>query len=650
MTSNIWHKAFTITTKSIHGYTYVVNIYTKDTVSSVVALTPAREVFSFQEDDNDDLMTPMRGSTGYIRYIYEGTDYDIRPEGMLDRFVEVTRQGTGSPTIFWQGFLTPEAYNQPFDSAPYEVEIPCQSILDALECVRMELPTDGSGKTTFAQLIVSAFDDMMGETTNILAGIIFPRVNVGGTIGSNDPFRLTTYRWGFCNVDEDDPNANDMGMVGWTWKKVIEEYMKLFGACIRMRGDLLYMTVPTNETAYNRYDWAYLRGNASSYWNTAPVLNLFERIEIESTDNTVNMIRPKESVLYTLDSQNLSFGAEFEENKIEWTGISTLTRGSDGTYYWYFDKNTSTTSQANLTLLNNTTPCFFDIWKISEDEKKPGFNWTKGLNMKADTSTGSTYVPAFTITCPTPFRDSTYSSGLVLSGKALKNLKADTSANAEILVTIQLGKWYWYHGGGWQKHNTPPTGMQPIGIPLDNDGNIEMNGDSFTSTPYYEYASESGYLILFDSNMNLDDIAYPLVLTVYQPRYTNSDDEQQITDIKLNYTRENTYNLDQSNVYYKEEHEDGDGEVKIQLNAFKYGVKGTWYAPDSTIIRKYPAVYFRTGKMIKMGSAIGNVANYHTMPSPIDILNYNGMVYKSMACGGNTYDDCAEFTIFNPLT
>ena len=68
-------KKYSITFKSLRaGIVYTLSIYDADYAGSVIPLKAAGTPFVTDEDDTDDMFTPIRTQTGYLRIVDDGTD------------------------------------------------------------------------------------------------------------------------------------------------------------------------------------------------------------------------------------------------------------------------------------------------------------------------------------------------------------------------------------------------------------------------------------------------------------------------------------------------------------------------------------------------------------------------------------------------
>lgn len=124
---------WTISFKSFTGADRVISIYDSSFSGTAVALTGAADPFTIQEEDDEDVYLPIRTQTGYIKFIAESASIlqQMLPESVTDRPVVLTEGNT----ILWVGFLTGEEYDQPWDTTPYEVEVPVVSVMDAMKGV-----------------------------------------------------------------------------------------------------------------------------------------------------------------------------------------------------------------------------------------------------------------------------------------------------------------------------------------------------------------------------------------------------------------------------------------------------------------------------------------------------------------------------------
>ena len=165
-----WYKRYKVPFKSIKGNQYMVYIY-EQTDGGLVPLTGAAQPFTTQEDDNDDIFTPIRTQTGYLRVIDETQDGSLLetliPENNVQKLVRLYLGHYSGNTfvedrMMWHGFLCADAYTQPWDGQKKMLEFPIKSVLTAMEDVF--LPESYLGdEINIAKVFVDAYN-ALGET------------------------------------------------------------------------------------------------------------------------------------------------------------------------------------------------------------------------------------------------------------------------------------------------------------------------------------------------------------------------------------------------------------------------------------------------------------------------------------------------------
>ena len=125
-------KNYSITFVSLRaGTTYVVHI--GGGTGAEVPLIGGAQPFTTQEDDNEDVFTPIRTQSGYLRVVDNGLDAngnawnwkDLIPATDTSRPVTLTAGGT----VVWQGFMQAQDFGSVLYGNPQEREFPIQCVL-----------------------------------------------------------------------------------------------------------------------------------------------------------------------------------------------------------------------------------------------------------------------------------------------------------------------------------------------------------------------------------------------------------------------------------------------------------------------------------------------------------------------------------------
>lgn len=209
------------------GILYTVNIYDATYNSTPIILKGGAQPFVTEEDNTDDMFTPMRTQTGYIRIIDDDKDADgnafnwkdVLPSTDIDRPVTLTHVASGQTIVDWQGYMQAQTFAGTLYGNPQEREFPIQCPLSALSASNVS----GAERNihNFAYLIREAFATLTGITIN---NYIFQ----GGLYARNN--------WLLARVDwQNLINVTDNGVTGaYNNRRIIEDICYLFGWTVRV--------------------------------------------------------------------------------------------------------------------------------------------------------------------------------------------------------------------------------------------------------------------------------------------------------------------------------------------------------------------------------------------------------------------------------
>jgi hypothetical protein len=158
---------YSISFKSLRSKAvYTVNI--GGGTGNAIPLKGAAQPFSTQEDATDDMFTPMRLQSGYLRIIDDGYDdngnafdwHDLIPATDTSRPIALTGVDAGGNSlgVLWQGFMQAQTFSGELYAYSQVREFPVQCILSALNGTNVA--TNIGLLCNFAYLINYAFSTL----------------------------------------------------------------------------------------------------------------------------------------------------------------------------------------------------------------------------------------------------------------------------------------------------------------------------------------------------------------------------------------------------------------------------------------------------------------------------------------------------------
>lgn len=224
---------------------YTVEIYdAAATTADVIELTGAAEPLTTDESSDTDYYAPIHTQSGYIRIVVTDTK-DIEgllPDKATDRPVIVSDSHGG--TVF-AGFLTGESYSQPWQCAPYTLELPITGITGAMKGI------DFTQENGFVSL-VSVFKTM--------EAYLPPAANFTWVYPKGLPIDACVQNYNFqeymSKADRADAGTDNTYDVK-TLYEVASQFCKYFGISLHEGGSTLYMVHHEADEYVNRNGAAY---------------------------------------------------------------------------------------------------------------------------------------------------------------------------------------------------------------------------------------------------------------------------------------------------------------------------------------------------------------------------------------------------------
>ena len=228
---------------SLSGTQYRLDIYAEDDgtwdTESPIQLTAGETPFVTEENNNEDMFTPVRGQSGTIQIctiLQDGSQLDINdilPANNIDHPVRLINL-SNSNAIEWQGFLSCEAYSQAYTAIPDIFSFTVLSVLDAMESVQVD-SSRSFGFTSVSTAIYHALNEI-----NIQSGMsLFTYVNY--SITSWQIFQKMIDQTLFFERREYNNEESTTYIVsGISTKEVLEKLCIFMGWIARERGTEIY--------------------------------------------------------------------------------------------------------------------------------------------------------------------------------------------------------------------------------------------------------------------------------------------------------------------------------------------------------------------------------------------------------------------------
>lgn len=344
----------TLSWKSFKGIDYVLSI--DDGANTTTALTPGASPFVTQVSDSDDFYSPVREQTGNIGIVGEvNVMEELLASTPDERPVTLSATQSGTTSTVWKGYLQTSAFSQPWDKGPNDISIPVVSHLGIIESYDFE----ETGYLNFADFI-GRMNACTG--TACFSSFVFPLLI--------EPDVTLAYKFSGLNFAdwEDDTQSYEYS----DYKKVLEEYCKVFGLVAMEAGDVLYFIAPDDYSGYYRFTAAQLStiasGGTAEYTYIAPesvigvIYGADHEISYQPGKKSIKITgnsNPMDKTLYSLSLENM-------------TQVNTDYGQKSGNYgedkpelMVYYTKNYS--GDGIVTVLNPGTNVRFNSWESGDD-------------------------------------------------------------------------------------------------------------------------------------------------------------------------------------------------------------------------------------------------------------------------------------------
>ncbi|MCD8265824.1 MAG: hypothetical protein LUC33_01585 [Prevotellaceae bacterium] len=337
---------YQINSVSIWGNKVEIDIYPSgcDTSKDPVQLKAAAEPFDMETDDSTEIDTTIRETTGTVRFIVEdeGVLDEILPSTPFDTRVQVwlTETASRERNNMFSGYVEMSEYSQPWDTTPYEFELPVKDVLCMLSLVNVEVKddTDFAGIHTFAYYIKEAITATGYEVGEVCIN--------AGTNYNNDILTERIQREWFISEETEEKNGvTTYYAQGITWHDAIERVLKANAMTMTLlpKGRLLLQSCAAAGGGV-AYGWDQLdefdsgTPAATNIAGDDSTLSFEDELVCMSNSNEIDWVLPLRRILVTqkLDKRKLfELSDNWHSNWwMESYGIST---NSDGTAVTAYD-------------------------------------------------------------------------------------------------------------------------------------------------------------------------------------------------------------------------------------------------------------------------------------------------------------------------
>lgn len=501
------------------------------------------------EWNSDELFKPIKYSSATFEYISDQLYTDLFAATPLQNVVKIY---DNSNNIIWQGYITPNVYDNSFDFAIDTKTIECIDGLAVLEYIDYTTIGGGAKKVVNVYDIIKHCLNKTGLTYNYL--YISDNVKVDNTQWSTVTFVIPDKSYlNICYISE--CNFFDEDNVPMKCKEVLEEICKYFNLTMYAEGQNVYMidycAIKNGINSYYCYDLSDDTQTSVTLTNNHTIGDSTELIDssnisIGNTYNKVSVeadIYPFEDMIPDIFDDVEQIGDLYYNYLSDKEGYMFYMFLENPNYKsYYYNKNTYTSvtpSAINYDTIQN----YFGATLVKhsfETYGDPGIvssvNWSDYLLIHLHQSGSATYSnkPIFE-TNVTDLDErilANYNNYLIINGTATyydiedytakveHSRKDDNYADSEVVIPCSLcySGYSWYNGTSWQ--TTECTFDLQFYSASDRDHYIGKDFDVRGNINWYDgLESTNGHKIQLNTGMsNLANIKF----TMYAPKSPNS--------------------------------------------------------------------------------------------------------------------------------
>lgn len=287
----------------------VINIYEDDYTGDPVIIADTNPStigyagetpFSWEEDDDDDLLSVVRIKTAYIRLIEKeyGSLQPLYPQHNQQHYVTFMR----GDVVLFNGFMKAGSYDNDWKAAPREVEFVCVSPLGLLDSKTFAVPPHGSAFPYFSMPSYVTIGSLLYEVVTgmdaAISKVVFP-----GTDSTPDLTFLDMSIGSTIFVEERDDIFNQEGNFepyeGRNYADFIETLCNLYGLIVHDTPGALVFSKFNHTGRYHEIDVGDLASGVVTIdhvEDSNTLIDLEAVTEVTSDDNEESYISPLTAV------------------------------------------------------------------------------------------------------------------------------------------------------------------------------------------------------------------------------------------------------------------------------------------------------------------------------------------------------------------
>ena len=360
-------KNYTITFKSLRAAT-VYTLSIGGGTGTAVPLKGGAEPFTTQEDENDDIFTPVRTQSGYFRIVDDGKDAngnafdwkDLIPATDTSRPVVLT---DGGGNVMWKGFMQAQNFGGTLYGNPQEREFPVQCCLSVLNA--KQVSTTEGALNNFAYLLQTTL------VTN-MPGTAFASFVIQGGADARQ-WLLKKFDWNNFLKETEDSDAEPR----YSHFQVIEDMCKFWGWTIRTHRNVVYLTAMDDSAEQTLLTLTPTQLNqlatesdtsAGTVSNVGAATTLSGDIFASTNNDTYQNRGPNKATVKATVNENETVVKVFPpsvEKDLETQGWTWhQEQGEDLVGYFETNKHKSSFDTAKLAGQRNNNSCYFACRQI----------------------------------------------------------------------------------------------------------------------------------------------------------------------------------------------------------------------------------------------------------------------------------------------